>query len=403
MTETDFAYLFSSTFEDDYQKYKSFDDFKLERLISRGEISAALSLQIKNRRRAFNKFSRASELFFTSSGLEQASSEAIARHLAERLSIFPKVVDLGCGLGFNSIFLAAVGTSVTAVDCDLDRLRLAKANAAVYGVAEKITFLEEDFLSPSFSDFYENKLLNFGTNLAFFLDPARNLAGDRKTRSLINSKPNLFELLPKIFEFTNNVAVKISPAFDYRELEQLPGDPELELISENGVCKVAMLWFGAFKKTKRRATVLGANQKIFSLTSGPESFEFSRPLNYLYLPDKAVARAQLTATFAAAYDLKLISPIIPLLSASNFKRVPASRYFKTISQGPFSLKSLKRLLKEQKIDRAELVLWHLQLKVEELRERLKLKEGGGRTIFVFSTEQTGNYYILAENIQKLET
>lgn len=402
MTEVGLDYLFSPNFRDDYQKYQFFDDLKLERLILRGEISAVLGSQIKNRRRALGKFSKASELFFTSSGLEQASSEAVARQIARRFSIFPKVVDLGCGLGFNTIFLAAAGSFVTAIDRDLNRLRLAKANAQVYEVAEKIKFLEGDFLSPSFTDFYKSKLSDSEVVPAFFLDPARNLDVGGKTRSLINSQPNLFELLPQIFKFTDNVAVKISPAFDYRELEQLPGNPEVELISEGGVCKVAMLWFGAFKRTKRQATVLGVNQSSFHLSSGPESFEFSQPLNYLYLPDKAIARAQLTATFAAAFDLKLIGPINPLLSSINFKKVPASRYFKIISQGPFSLKSLKRLLKEQKIERAELVVRQIKLSAEELRERLKLQEGGNKTIFIFSNEQAGNYYIFAENIKKAE-
>ena len=402
MTELELGYLFSPNFRDDYQKYQSFDDLKLERLILRGEISAVLGSQIKNRRRALGKFSKASELFFTSSGLEQASSEVIARHIASRFSIFPKVIDLGCGLGFNTIFLAAAGSSVTAIDRDLNRLRLAQANAEVYKVAEKIKFLEGDFLSPSFSDFYKNKLSDSEVAPAFFLDPARNLATGGKTRSLINSQPNLFELLPQIFKFTDNVAVKISPAFDYRELEQLPSDPEVELISEDGVCKVALLWFGAFKKVKRQATVLRANQPPFRLSSGPKSFEFSQPLTYLYLPDKAIARAQLTAAFAATYDLKLISPTNPLLSSANFKKVPASRYFKIISQGPFSLKSLKRLLKEQKIERAELVVRQIKLSAEELRGRLKLQEGGNKTIFIFSNEQADNYYILTENIQNSE-
>lgn len=400
MTKTDFNYLFSPKFSADYQKYQSFSDQELDRLILSSEISPTLATQIKNRRRAAKRFSRAAELFFTSSGLEQASSEAVAACIAARAAKFPKIVDLGCGLGFNSIFLAAAGASVFAVERDWERLYLARANAKVYQVAEKIKFLAGDFLEPSFADFYKNNFSASDSVPAFFLDPARNLVSGVKTRSLLNSQPNLFELLPQILEFTEKVAVKISPAFDYRELEQLPGDPEVEVISENGICKVTMLWFGAFKETKRRATVLKAGQKIFSLSSGPESLAFSLPTGYLYLPDKALARAQLTLTFAAAYDLKPISPTNPLLSSADFKNVPASRYFKIISQGRFSLKSLKRLLKEEKLERAELVVKGIKISAEELRTRLKLKEGGGQTIFIFPHEGQGNYYIWAENIQK---
>jgi len=400
MTKTDVNYLFSPKFSADYQKYQSFSDQELDRLILSSEISPTLATQIKNRRRAAKRFSRAKELFFTSSGLEQASSEAVATYIATRAAKFPKIVDLGCGLGFNSIFLAAAGASVFAVERDAERLDLAQANAKVYQVADKIKFLAGDFLEPSFADFYKNNFSTLDPAPAFFLDPARNLASGAKTRSLLNSQPNLFALLPQILEFTENVAVKISPAFDYRELEQLPGDPEVEVVSEDGVCKVAMLWFGSFKETKRQATVLKAGQKVFSLSSGLESLAFSLPANYLYSPDKAVARAQLTLVFAASYDLKPISPTNPLLSSADFKAVPASRHFKIISQGRFSLKSLKRLLKEEKVERAELVVKGVKISAEELRTRLKLQEGGGQTIFIFPHEGSGNYYIWAENIQK---
>lgn len=57
---------------------------------------------------------------------------AVTAVLAER-PFGPKVLDLGCGPGWTSIFLAARGLQVTATDLSADMLRIAAENAARLG------------------------------------------------------------------------------------------------------------------------------------------------------------------------------------------------------------------------------------------------------------------------------
>ena len=52
------------------------------------------------------KFSRAMEMFFTRPGLEQASSEMVARHRAARYRAAGRIADLCCGIGGDLIVLA---------------------------------------------------------------------------------------------------------------------------------------------------------------------------------------------------------------------------------------------------------------------------------------------------------
>ncbi len=54
----------------------------------------------------------------------------------------PKVLDLGCGPGWTSIFLAARGLDVTATDLSADMLAIARENAARMGV--QVAFREAD-------------------------------------------------------------------------------------------------------------------------------------------------------------------------------------------------------------------------------------------------------------------
>ncbi len=99
-------------------------------------------------------------------GLFSATPECVAVHVAEKMlrwwlppsapgshpSPVPAaggitVVDAFCGVGGNCIHFAARGMHVVAVDISLERLEMARHNAAVYGVADRIDFVLGDFLA----------------------------------------------------------------------------------------------------------------------------------------------------------------------------------------------------------------------------------------------------------------
>jgi ubiquinone/menaquinone biosynthesis C-methylase UbiE len=55
------------------------------------------------------------------------------------------VLDASCGPGTQAIALARLGYTVTAADPSGGLLARARQNAATYGVADKITFVQSDF------------------------------------------------------------------------------------------------------------------------------------------------------------------------------------------------------------------------------------------------------------------
>ncbi|KRY88098.1 Trimethylguanosine synthase [Trichinella pseudospiralis] len=71
--------------------------------------------------------------------------EKIAKHIARRCK-FGTVVDAFCGAGSNAIHFSLAGMKVTAIDIDPEKIKLAKHNAAIYGVQDSIEFLCADFL-----------------------------------------------------------------------------------------------------------------------------------------------------------------------------------------------------------------------------------------------------------------
>lgn len=398
MTSDDLNYFQSNEGRELLKKHAHDDETTLFRLLfaaakkkENNHLSALVTL-IKLRQKAEGKFKRAEEMFFTTLGLEQATEEKIADLIALRFLSDWKVVDLTSSIGGNLLSLAQRCRRVVAVDCDQENLICARANAQVYGLNEKIEFIEGDATENIVEDAD-----------AFFLDPARDREGKTKTRSILNSRPEILKILPEIFKVTRNVGIKISPAFDYRELALLPQEPEIEIISVDNNCKVAMLWFGDLKKDKRRASYFYGNS-LCSLSNNnliAKSRCSEKINNYLYEPNKAISKAHLIDEVAAEYDLKKISPFSSFLSSDKlieFNCPGLFRIFKLIESGDFSEHNLQTLLKSKKIVRANVISKNFPLKPEEILKRFKIKEGGDLFLIFTALREKKRVYILAEKV-----
>nr|KAF6426937.1 trimethylguanosine synthase 1 [Molossus molossus] len=82
-------------------------------------------------------------------GWFSVTPEKIAEHIAGRVSESFKcdiVVDAFCGVGGNTIQFALTGKRVIAIDIDPVKIDLARNNAEVYGIADKVEFICGDFL-----------------------------------------------------------------------------------------------------------------------------------------------------------------------------------------------------------------------------------------------------------------
>lgn len=73
-------------------------------------------------------------------------AEHTAWRMSESLGPHCTVVDAMCGCGGNSIQFARYFDKVIAVDINPERIEMARHNADIYGVMEKIEFIAGDFL-----------------------------------------------------------------------------------------------------------------------------------------------------------------------------------------------------------------------------------------------------------------
>ncbi|KAM9200058.1 trimethylguanosine synthase [Mergus octosetaceus] len=99
------------------------------------------------RYRLFSRFDEGIKL--DREGWFSVTPEKIAEHIAVRVAQAfncDTIVDAFCGVGGNAIQFALTSKRVIAIDIDPEKLNLARSNAEVYGVADKIEFMCGDFM-----------------------------------------------------------------------------------------------------------------------------------------------------------------------------------------------------------------------------------------------------------------
>ncbi|TNE91054.1 MAG: methyltransferase domain-containing protein [Deltaproteobacteria bacterium] len=127
--------------------------------------------------------------------------EVLALRLGERAQ-GRHVTDLGCGAGGNAIGFARAGCHVRAVERDEQRLALARHNAQVYGVADRIEFVHADAREVAVED------------LAF-VDPPWGGEYDKVCVTL-----DALPLLPELVAArTGELWAKVPPSLDARGLD----------------------------------------------------------------------------------------------------------------------------------------------------------------------------------------
>ncbi|XP_076685428.1 trimethylguanosine synthase 1 isoform X2 [Andrena cerasifolii] len=103
----------------------------------------ALTKYWLKRYRLFSKFDRGIKLDRES--WFSVTPQKVAEHIAERCKC-DTIIDAFCGAGGNAIQFAVTCERVIAIDIDPAKIELARNNARVYGVSDRIEFIVGDFL-----------------------------------------------------------------------------------------------------------------------------------------------------------------------------------------------------------------------------------------------------------------
>jgi SAM-dependent methyltransferase len=350
-----------------------FDDRHILTLLSRlrrsypAAVAAELITQAQLRRRAAEKFEHAHRMFFTSEALEQATAQEPAEHRAAQMAEAapPGVfLDLGCGIGGDLIALAR-RRPVIAYEMDALRARLAQANVAALGLAERVTVVQGDWTAALAAGALPQAA-------AAFVDPSRRREG-RRAFSLRAMQPAIDEIL-QLHRCIPLVAVKVMPGVQAAEI---PPDCCVEFVGHRGVCKEAVLWFGRPDAPKRWASVhSGDGWRQIADEGLPAPVGELAPGMILYEPDGAVIRARAVSTLCARLKGHLVAPDIAYIVAPEYVEEPLAQAFLIEEVHRFSLKVLNQRLAALSVGQVELLKRGFPQPPESLRPRLRLQPGG---------------------------
>lgn len=297
-----------------------------------GLVADAMALA-ELRDRAAAKFTRAERMWFTRDGLEQASSEVIARHRAARYDGRGPLADLCCGIGGDLLALAA-GHEVTGVDLDPVHLWMAQRNAAVHGGQARTVR----------ADVREAELSGMD---GVFVDPARRTSGGRMRTG--DSEPPLDWCLA-LTGRVDAIGIKAAPGIGH---DTVPADWEIEFLALGRELKEAAVWSPALATARTRATVLdpGGTAHMLAGTPDPDDGDTGVPLTapggWLLDPNGAVTRAGLVSELARRTGTARIDPRIAFLTGDDEPEpTPFARVLRVIDSRPWDQKRLPRLLRD---------------------------------------------------------
>ncbi len=331
---------------------------------------AALAL-VAGRISAAAKFTDAARLIFDREAAEQATAEVVARWTARRFAGVRLVADLGCGAGGDALALAEVA-SVLAVDRDPARVAMARANAAVRGLSERVEVREGDALDP------------LPANVdAAWLDPARR-DGSGRTLDPDAWSPPLSEALRVASTFAR-AGIKAAPGLD---LVHAPEGCEVEFISNRGGLVEAVLWLGEAISAPRRATVLPQGT---SVAGEPDSGATSvgEPGRYLFDLDPSVGRASLVDVVAPAIAAWRLDERTAYLSGDAPAVSPFARRFRVIESMPFAERRLRDVVRTLGASRVEVMRRASPVDTNALERRLNAALAGDGPVLTVALTRVG--------------
>ncbi|MFN6089221.1 MAG: THUMP-like domain-containing protein [Cyclobacteriaceae bacterium] len=370
---------------------ESIDEKKL--LLAKKEIlgmpSSEMANQLIGRRKAKQKFpswyQTTSIVYPPSANLEQSSSEATAKFKAElirsELVHCSLLVDLTGGFGVDTFFLGKLFSEAIHIEPNETVSAIAAHNHRLLGASIlHVQQTAEEYLKAN------KKKVDL-----FFIDPSRR-SESKKVFKLADCQPNIAALQDVLFFFSNFILTKASPLLDIQQaLRELKHVAKVAVVSVENECKELLFLqkFG-FGGEPIIETINLSNEgsvvERFVFTALEEraaTVVFSSPLDYLYEPNASILKSGAFKLVAEKFGLRKLQANTHLYTSPNLFTEFPGRVFKIEALNP-TLQMLKELLPEGK---ANVATRNYPLSAQELKKKLKLKDGGDKFVIGFSEEK----------------
>lgn len=357
-----------------------------------------LAEQIQSRQKAVKKlpeWSANPELIFPPAlSVEQSSSEATAKYKATLMSGH-QLIDITGGMGVDCYYMRENFQQVQyfeqqpvvaeAAKFNFEQLRA--ANICVH-TADSIETLKTESYSGDW----------------IYADPARRNANREKVVLLSDCTPDIVEHLSILFERAPNVLLKTSPLLDIDlAAKSLRNLKEVHVIGYEGECKELLFvlkkdWISdTFEIKVRIISSSGDTMNLLDLTRKTEQLaevHYSTPLKYLYEPHAAVLKAGAFRTICDTFSLNKLAINSQLYTSEHLLNGFPGRVFEVVAVCKPAIREIKKIIGG---DKANLTVRNFPASSEDLRKKLKLKDGG--MFYLFATTLADNSRVMIVTIK----
>jgi hypothetical protein len=220
-----------------------------------------------------------------------------------------------------------------------------------------------------------------------YADPARRDSNKQKVVLLSDCAPDVKFHLPTLFEHAPDVLLKTSPLLDIDlAAQELKSVKEIHVIGYEQECKE--LLFSLNKEYTEdfliKARVINFKGEVIhalDFTRQQErkaAIQFSEPLSYLYEPHPAMLKAGAFKSICIFFNVKKLAAHSHLYTSENPVPDFPGRIFEITGVCKPDAKEISEYVTDNK---ANLTIRNFPAKIDDLRKKWRLKEGGNFYLF----------------------
>ncbi|MEN3324264.1 class I SAM-dependent methyltransferase [Mariniflexile soesokkakense] len=317
--------------------------------------------------------------------IEQTSSEITAQYKSSLIS-GESIFDLTGGFGVDSYYFSKAFKTVEHCEINKDLSEIVTHNYKQLTVQNITTHTVDgiEYLKTS------NKTCDW-----IYIDPSRRHDNKGKVFFLNDCLPNVPEHIDLLLQHSKNILIKTSPLLDFLVgINELKYVKTIHVVAVNNEVK-ELLW------TLENGFTGNISIKTINLKKYDNEFfnfslenektatsTYSKPLTYLFEPNSAVLKAGGFDSISTQLNVFKLHKHSHLYTSDTLIDFPG-RCFKIEDIIPYNKKDFKKLA----IDKANISTRNFPETVDQLRKKLRIKDGGNCYLF-FSTDQEGNKIVI---------
>lgn len=362
--------------------------------------------------------------------MEQCSSEQTAEYKAEVLlgilsnpfAVYHDAkkchfIDFTGGFGVDFSYMAKPFGSATYIERQEHLCEIARHNLPLLGLDNA-----EVVCTDSIEAMRNVSCLAKGKPLVVFMDPARRDTNGQRTYAISDCTPDVTSCIDDLLRQTEVVMIKLSPMLDWhsavRELNNAAQSHdavrEIHIVSVGNECKELLLVlsdkyssplslhcvndaekFVVHRINEEEMAEKNAADGILQPDDDDDSDELQCSesvfeAQFLFVPNASVMKAGCFGLLERTFPVSQVSPNSHLFFADGMVKGFPGRAFRVRTVTTMNKKELRKAL--DGIAKANIATRNFPISPENLRKKLKLKDGG--ETYIFATTTADNEHVL---------